>query len=155
MPRGGARKGTPGKAYSNRSDLNKSVPIAAASGQTYGRRAEQVAAQRAIPISGPQPSSAPPPPQGPAGAAGPTPAVPPPPMPGSTPGLLEPTMRPGEPVTAGLGIGAGPGTEALGALAPGGDDVGVQLRAIYSRFPSEDLRQLIEMLDEDDGSGLS
>jgi hypothetical protein len=50
--RGGKVAGAPGKAYSNRSDLNgsKSLPVETATGQTYGKAAEQRAAQRAIPL---------------------------------------------------------------------------------------------------------
>ena len=42
-------------------------------------------------------------------------------MPTLTP-LGAPSERPGEPVTTGLGIGAGAGPEALGQFAPGGPD---------------------------------
>ena len=48
-----------------------------------------------------------------------------------------------------------PGPEALGALGGCGEDVNMQLRAIYTRFPNEDLRRVLEMLDTDDGSGLN
>jgi hypothetical protein len=64
--------------------------------------------------------------------------------------LDAPTQRPDEPLTAGLPVGAGPGPEVLGALGGGGEDVATQLRAIYARFPNEDLRSLLELIDDED-----
>lgn len=151
MPRGGKRTGTPGKSYSNRSDL--AVPMSAASGQAYGAKAEQMAAQRAIPIARPATDAVPqggPPSAAPAGPPGP-----PMPQPGQVTSLGAPSMRPDEPVTAGMPMGAGPGLEALGPLASGGEDVNMQLRAIYRQFPNEDLRRVLEAIDTDDGSGFS
>lgn len=57
MPRagkGGKRSGAQGTAYSNRTDLNmnKALPIQAATGQGYGEAGAQRAAQRAIPLQG-------------------------------------------------------------------------------------------------------
>jgi len=49
MPRGGPRQGTPGTAYSNRSDLN-AQPVRAKSGQGYGERKRAEDAQRAVPL---------------------------------------------------------------------------------------------------------
>lgn len=56
--RGGKVKGVNGKAYPNRSDLNvsKSLPVETAPNQTYGKAAEQRAAQRAIPLQTPNAS---------------------------------------------------------------------------------------------------
>lgn len=145
MPRrGGHRSGTPGTAYSNRTDLQ--VPMAAASGQQYGQRSQQMAAQRAIPIARPSTDAV-----ASASASGPgAPSPAPGPLPGQVTPLDAPTQRPGEPLTAGLPVGAGPGPEALGALGGGGEDVATQLRAIYSRFPNEDVRSLLELLDDED-----
>lgn len=57
MPRkgpGGIRTGTPGKAYSNRTDMNQNQgstqPIAAAPNQPYGAASAQKAAQQTIPL---------------------------------------------------------------------------------------------------------
>ena len=82
MPRakqGGARQGTPGKGYSNRTDLltdrDQSKNTAAAGGMT-------APAQPIVPFS-----------------------------PDDIPSLDTPTERPGEPITAGLPIGAGPGPQ--------------------------------------------
>lgn len=121
--------------------------MAAASGQAYGARAEQMAAQRAIPVA-PPPSAVSP---APASAGGPGASSPAPgPLPGQVVPLDAPSMRPNEPLTAGMDMGAGPGRSVLGPLGMGGEDVAGQLRAIYSQFPNEDIRSLLELLDEDD-----
>lgn len=52
MASGGARTGVPGTAYPNRTDMNAGAtqPVRAASGQQYGQRGQQEAAQQAIPL---------------------------------------------------------------------------------------------------------
>lgn len=83
MPRGGKRQGTPGKAYTNRTDMgmdyNMQSDISPASGglETPSQMQRQTA------------------------------------YPEDTPMLLEPTQRPGEPLTAGISTGPGPGPEIL------------------------------------------
>jgi hypothetical protein len=103
--RGGPRQGTPGKTYTNRSDLNtnKKLPIQVAPSQQYGQGVAQRSAQQAVPMAG---GPALPSPQV-------SPAAVPAPVPGAGGGLARPTDRPGEPLTAGLPIGPGPGPEAL------------------------------------------
>lgn len=152
MPRGGRREGRPGTAYAQRTDLTGTQPIRAATGQAYGERAEQVAAQRAIPLAGrtsPGPSAPPtrPPVAGSSGGGrgGPALSL----MPGQLTPLDAPSQRPDEPVTAGLAMGAGPGPEVLGLLAGQQDSVAAELRAIYARFPTEEMRSLLESLDDD------
>lgn len=86
--RGGARQGHPGKAYTNRTDLNEKLPVETVPGQTYGDQAQQRRAQQAVPM-GP-----------PASAARP-------------PSLTEPSQRPEEPLTAGMPFGPGPGPQAV------------------------------------------
>lgn len=86
MPRGGARKGTPGKGYSNRTDMMTSYkPDDAGTAATGGMTA--------------------PAPQAP---QGPPPMLP---APEDTPMLFDDTQNPDEPITAGLPIGAGPGPD--------------------------------------------
>lgn len=116
----------------------------AATGQQYGKATAQMASQRALPVA-PPPGPAVAPPTG--GAPGPQ--MPPGPAPGQVVPLDAPSMRPDEPVTAGLPVGPGAGTEALGPFAGEGEDVAMQLRAIYSQFPNEDLRSLLELLDDE------
>lgn len=149
MPRGGRRQGTPGTAYSNRSDLQR-PKLMALPGQGYGVQKAQVDAQRAVPMARPasdsvRASTSGVPASGSLGGTG-APGL----MPGQVTPLDAPTQRPGEPITAGMDIGAGPGREALGPYGGGGEDVASQLRAIYTRFPNEDLRALLETIDDDD-----
>ena len=122
--------------------------MAAASGQQYGRRAEQMAAQRAVPVARPATDAAPASPPA-AGAAPPTgrPAVDGP-LPGQLIGLDAPSQRPGEPITAGLPVGAGPGVEANPFASVGSpDDAVLALRAAYAAYPSEELRAILERID--------
>lgn len=127
--RGGARQGTIGQAYGNRTDLNASMPVQTATGQDYGQAAAQQAAQRAIPVAAqPVPGAQ----QGsPAQGAGPLPQ---PAQPAPTtvneqmaqqqqvyPGELKwdhPTDYPNEPITSGIPMGEGPGPEALVGFRP-------------------------------------
>ena len=128
---GGPRAGSPGRAYTNRSDLNK-LPIRTTTGQTYGQASAQRSAQSAIPMAAPpspSPSAAPPPPPGLSAA------VP----------LNSPTSRPEEPVTAGLNMGAGPGSEAL--FTPP-DPAELEVRALYALYPNNDLLDLLTFLDQ-------
>lgn len=115
--RGGRRKGTPGKGYSNRTDLAIDY------------------APRSTPAAAPQGSPTPPSP-GPQGAAPMTMKYP-----EDVPKLDDPTSRPDEPITAGLDIGNGPGTEALGFIPP---NPAVQtLQAAYLVNPTPQLRRVI------------
>lgn len=136
--RGGARLGQQGRSYQNRVDMNQ--PVRTATGQPYGEAGRQAAAQKVIPLPGQghgvgSPSGGPRP--GPnMGDPGPishsTPNAPHPLnyptgrgvntdwwetqnaiQPGGLGPLTAPTNRPGEPLTAGLQGGAGPGPEAL------------------------------------------
>lgn len=61
-------------------------------------------------------------------------------------GMGEPSERPGEPVTAGLPIGAGPGPEVMGGMT-GTEPALETLRAIYMQYPSETIRELIEDME--------
>lgn len=89
MPRGGARQGTPGKGYSNRTDLMSSTKPPA-TGEVNPAAAGGMSA---------------PPPQG---APQPAPQMP---SPDDSPMLGDPTQYPQEPITSGLPIGAGPGPQ--------------------------------------------
>ena len=88
MPRGGRRQGTPGRAYTNRTDMMGNYDMEAGSPAAGGIKAPaQVAPQMGL-------------------------------SPDDIPSLSTPTQRPGEPVTAGLGLGSGPGREALTGFDP-------------------------------------
>lgn len=110
MARGGKRAGTPGQSYGRRTDLHQ--PIRVAPNQEYGQAQALENAQRVVPLPNqPVPAAQPPaPPPAPTGAMGGPPGLPPPDL-GP---LSRPTERPGEPVTAGLPTGPGPGPEVLG-----------------------------------------
>jgi hypothetical protein len=113
MARGGARKGTPGRTYSNRSDLN--APKVEFTGQEYGQGVQQQAIQNA-----PQPQ---------------------PFQPQSIP-LDAPTQRQAEPVTAGLKSGPGPGPEVLGTPDPH-ETLLEELKALYRVNPVPELYRMI------------
>ena len=109
MPRGGSRNATPGKSYSNRTDLGGQnvvgpkpsatgkVPIQTAPNQAQGQASAQRQAQSVVPMGG-------------------TPALPmqsaQPPSPLTS--LFAPTVSPNEPVTTGVDMGAGAGSAILG-----------------------------------------
>lgn len=68
--------------------------------------------------------------------------------------LDAPTQRPEEPITAGVDIGAGPGSEILNlpqGVGMGQDvDSGIQaIRAMYLNDPrNQDLRRILELVDQ-------
>lgn len=138
MPHGGRRRGRPGVAYSNRTDLNsgpRTQPVTAAPSTRYGERVALEDAQRAVPVA---PSPVATPPGAGIGGAGAEPAVHRSPrrphrQPQRTPHRRH-RHRPGL------------GSEALGPPdVP--DDLTAWARALYSRFPSEELRSLLEDTD--------
>ena len=133
MPRGGKRRGTQGQAYTNRQDLNENrQPVTVASGQPYGERGAQELAQRAVALPAPPPVRA-------AEAS----QAPPAPVPGSAGRFNRATERPGEPLTAGLPIGAGPGPEVVQRGANANADVEAQLLALYRAAPNNDVLRLL------------
>lgn len=118
MPRGGKRQGTPGKGYSNRTDLATNYsPGSAASGGMQPQPQQQ---QFIPPLIGAD----------------------------EVPSLSDPTMRPGEPVTAGLDVGMGAGPEALGPMPPAPiDPVRQAIQAMMLVSPNPDLVRVLARLD--------
>lgn len=119
--------------YPNRSDL-RTQAAAAPKGQQYGQAGMQLDSQKVVPIAGratgkSSPVSQQPPMQGLA--------------PGEIPTLSDPSVRPNEPLTAGLPSGPGPGPSSLTTAAYGPQELSV-MRALYQKFPNEDIRRLIE-----------
>jgi hypothetical protein len=110
------------------------LPARAAPGQTYGKAAEQVAGQRAVPMAS-TPVGAP---TVPAGQQQQAPMA----RPGVRGDPLRPTEMPDQPLTAGAPFGPGPGP-----LVDQATSLAIRLRAAYMANPSEDLRYLIEELD--------
>ena len=137
MPRGGRRAGTPGRAYANRTDLNstRALPVQAGPSQQYGQAAAQIRSQQAVPMAR---TPTPPTPTGPPAAS---------PSRGPLVALDAPTGRPSEPITAGAALGPGPGMEAIAGY---GDSELDEIRALYARFPSNELRSIIEELESGD-----
>jgi len=130
MPRGrgGARDGVVGRAYANRSDLRgqnvvaaqpqnqpgQKMAIQAASGQAYGAASAQKAAQSAVPIANQSmPMAQAPAPQNAPQGAPTAPVVP----------LNAPTDH-GLPITHGMDIGPGAGSEAM--IQPLKPDIAIQ-----------------------------
>lgn len=106
-------------------------------GAEYGEAEAALERQQLQPVAGAAtPSSSPSPSQ-------PSPA----PMPGMGPGeiptLADPSAFPDEPLTAGLSSGAGPGPEALRSASFGPQELST-MRAIFLKYPNDDLRRLIE-----------
>lgn len=119
MARGGSRQGTPGKGYSNRTDL-----MANRQPQS-GANTAAAAGQVAPPAQGGGQEQAP--------FVDPTTRV---------PKLDDPSGRPTEPVTTGLFSGPGAGPEAIGPLPP--DPVAANIEAAYLAMPTPELRRVIQ-----------
>lgn len=118
MPRGGKRQGTPGKGYMNRTDLATNYQPGSAAA---GGMQAPVQQQQFIP---------------------PRIGV------DDVPSLMDPTMRPDEPVTAGLNVGAGPGPEALGPMPPAPvDPVRQAIQAMMLVSPNPDLIRVLNRLN--------
>jgi len=117
---------------------DQSPAMMAARGQTYGKRKEQLDAQRVVPM-GRAPTEV----QAQQVARRPQPAAP-----GS---LTAPTTRPMEPITAGAPFGEGPGPEVMPMMVapPVGDvaDLAERVRSIAARFPNPALLGLLAELE--------
>jgi len=119
MPRGGKRQGTQGKGYSNRTDL--AVDYAPGGNPASGG---MEAPKEQMPLMGPA-----------VGAD-------------QIPNLGDPTSRPDEPVTAGLSVGAGAGSEAMGPMPPNPTDpVRQVIQAMMLVAPNPDLVRVLNRLD--------
>lgn len=125
---GGYRQGTPGKQYSQRTDLARDrQPTRVTKGKEYGKRQAAEQSQAAMPL--PDMSRIP--------------------KPGSVPSLTAPTERPNEPVTAGIPIGAGPGPSSLSVPAAAGSQALFDLRALAAQYPDyEGLYRIIAWAEE-------
>ncbi len=141
MPRGGARKGTPGTLYPNRSDLSSptahTLPVQVPTGQQYGKATQEKAALKQLPMA-----------TGPVGVGNaqppaglPTPAISstPPPLQGSFPGtmpdLFRPTENPNEHFMTGVNAGPGQGSSALAPI-PGTSNVADVILAALTTIPN-------------------
>jgi hypothetical protein len=117
MPSGGSRQGTPGQGYINRTDLAKDYK----------------------PRTVPAPTQAQAQSQGPQDMLSQIPT-----RPDDVPNLGDPTNRPDEPVTSGIGIGPGGGREMLGQLPQYPSDPTVDvIKALMIKSQNPDLVRLL------------
>lgn len=121
----------------NRTDQLASVqPIRVAENQDYGTAQAQRQAQQAVPL-----------PQNDVMGAAMARAAAVDPTPLAAPGA---SRFPDQPVTHGLAVGPGGGPESMPTLAipgPPPDPTIEELRAIYAKYPSEGLRELLEDME--------
>lgn len=122
--------------------------IAVPKGEDYGEANAMADAQRAQPVAGAA-TGAPSPgttiqPSTP--TSSPLPGM----RPGEIPSLADPSAFPDEPLTAGLPSGPGPGPESLRSAAFGPPELST-MRAIFLKYPNDDLRRLIEWTEQNLG----
>lgn len=123
-PRNPAPSSGPG-ALSRRTDGGPAQPMRELPNAEYGAGKEFRELQQGAPLPQGAPTAPQPPAPMPATAGGGQPVVP----------FNAPTTRPGEPVTSGADMGAGPGSDALGLPNPQELD----LAAMRSRMPALEL----------------
>jgi hypothetical protein len=72
------------------------------------------------------------------------------PVPAAPGSLTAPSSRPNEPITAGAPFGAGPSPMELGMPTEEqtDDDALREIRAIYMRYPSQELADIIQFYEE-------
>ncbi len=127
----------PGK-YARRTDGGPAQTMSAAPNQDYGSATQQLAAQRIAPMGGQEPL---PPAAGlPSSGEAPQPSMPA--FAGTD--LNAPSERPGEPITHGVDIGEGAGSEILGLPNPA-QGTG-QMTALLMRFAATDASGLMARL---------
>lgn len=112
--------------------IQREAKIQNASGGQYGQRAELTQLAQGAPMAQAMPMPA---------AMG-TPPVP-------TVGIFEPTQRPDEPLTAGVNVGDGPGSEVLMTPVDAPDQLATFARAMYMANPSPQLRRIVEAFEEE------
>lgn len=112
--------------------IQREAKIQNASGGQYGQRAELTELAQGAPMAQAMPMPT---------AMG-TPPVP-------TVGIFEPTQRPNEPITAGVDVGPGPGSEALMTPVDAPDQLATFARAMYMANPSPQLRRIVEAFEEE------
>lgn len=120
MPRGrgGARQGTPGKGYTNRTDLTSNYDNAAESAAGGGLEPPSAQPQQPMIYADQVPS------------------------------LYDPTARPDEPVTAGLDVGPGGGSEVMPPMPPPRvDPVRQIIQSMMMTNSNPDLVRLLNRLD--------
>jgi hypothetical protein len=112
--------------------IQREAKVQNATGGSYGQRAELTQLAQGAPMA--------------QGMAIPT-GMGTPPVP--TVGIFEPTQRPNEPITAGVDVGPGPGSEALMTPVDAPDQLATFARAMYMANPSPQLRRIVEAFEEE------
>lgn len=127
----------PGK-YSKRTDGGPSQILSAAPGQDYGEAKQQLDAQRQSPMGAaePLPHAA----NVPSGGDAPAPSMPA----FNGPALTDPSQRPDEPITHGVNIGPGAGSEILNLPNPA-QGTG-QMSALLQRYAANDSSGIVAQL---------
>lgn len=121
---------------------------AAPKGQQYGQQGAQLQAQEIVPVAG-SPTGEPGRPRSSSGpSAQPQPGL----EPGNVPTLDDPSAYPDQPITAGLPTGPGPGPEALNMANFGAPEL-AELKAMFMKYPNEDLRAVIDYAERTGGYG--
>lgn len=64
-------------------------------------------------------------------------------------GIFEPTARPQEPITAGVDVGEGPGSESLMTPVDAPDQLATFARAMYMANPTPQLRRIVEAFEQE------
>lgn len=112
--------------------IQREAKVQNATGGSYGQRAELTQLAQGAPMA--------------QGMAIPT-GMGTPPVP--TVGIFEPTQRPNEPITAGVDVGPGPGSEVLMTPVDSPDQLATFARAMYMANPSPQLRRIVEAFEEE------
>lgn len=127
----------PGK-HARRTDGGPAQVLSAAPDQAYGDKKAQLDAQRIAPMAGtaPMPRAASPAPSGSPASGGGAPITP----------FGAPTARPNEPITAGVDIGAGPGSSALALPSYNPAQGTGQMSALLQRLSATDTTGILGQL---------
>lgn len=113
--------------------VQRDAKIQRASGGSYGERTELAGLATGAPMAKAAPMAT----MSPAAASIPT------------VGIFEPTTRPNEPITAGVDVGEGPGSEVLMTPVDAPDQLAAFARAMYMANPTPQLRRIVEAFEEE------
>lgn len=113
--------------------VQRDAKIQRASGGSYGERTELAGLATGAPMAKANPVAS----MSPASASIPT------------VGIFEPTTRPNEPLTAGVDVGDGPGSEVLMTPVDAPDQLAAFARAMYMANPTPQLRRIVEAFEEE------
>ena len=115
--------------------IQRDAKIQNAAGGAYGQRAELQGLAQGAPMA----QAAAPTMPTPTSVGGSVPTV----------GIFEPTRRPQEPLTAGVDVGDGPGSEVLMTPVDAPDQLATFARAMYMANPTPQLRRIVEAFEEE------